>query len=76
MSDKFAIFHDIPKASDIKIHYIECTAYTGRDLTAKTTEWFTAPNFLAAMEIANNLAKKHNMRYRACKWCKPSSSLI
>ena len=73
MVDRFAIYHDIPKASDIKIHRIDCTAYTNRDLHAETSDWHTASNLQTATSIAQRLSREHSMRYRDCKWCRPSS---
>ncbi len=74
MSDMFAIFHDILKATDIKIHKIDCGHYTERDLSATTTEWFTAPDMQTATETAQRLAKEHGMNYKDCEHCKPSAS--
>ena len=74
MPDGFAIFHDILKATDIKIHHIDCTAYTNRDPTASTTEWFTATDLRTAKNTAQRLAREYNMNYRDCEWCKPSST--
>ena len=74
MVDRFAIYHNIPKASDIKIHDINCTAYTGRDPLAKNSDWHTALNFRTATSTAQKLAREYSMKYRDCKRCKPSST--
>ena len=74
MVGRFAIYHNIPKATDIKIHRIDCTAYTGRNPLAKNSDWHTAPNFQTATSTAQSLAREHNMKYRDCKRCKPSST--
>ena len=36
MADRFAIYHNIPKTTDIKIHHIDCAAYARRDSLQKT----------------------------------------
>ena len=74
MTDGFAIYHDIVKASDIKIHNIDCTAYKDRDPLAKDSDWHTAPDIQTATDTAQRLAKEHSMNYRDCERCKPSSS--
>ena len=75
MADRFAIYHNIPKASDIKIHQIDCKAYTGRDLLAENSDWHTATDIGTAISIAQRLAREHSMAYRDCKWCKPSGTV-
>ena len=75
MADRFAIYRNIPKASDIKIHHISCNAYAGRDLLAENSDWHTAPDIGTATSTAQRLAKEHSMAYRDCKWCKPSGAV-
>jgi len=72
MPARFAVYHNIPKASDIKIHHIDYTAYTRRDPAAENSDWHTAPDLQAATDKARALGEKHNLRYRDCKWCRPS----
>ena len=72
MTDRFTIYRNIPKASDIKIHHIDCKAYTGRNLLAENSDWHTAPDIGIATSIAQKLAREHSMTYRDCKWCTPS----
>ena len=74
MVDRFAIYHNIPKASDIKIHHIDCTAYTNRDPLAENSDWHTASNLQTATNTAQRLSREYNMKYRDCKRCKPSST--
>ena len=73
MSDMFAISHDIAKASEIKIHRIDCS-HGQKDPSATTMEWFTAPDMQTATETAQRLAKEHGMNYSDCKHCTPSAS--
>ena len=74
MVERFAIYHNIPKASDIKIHDIDCTAYAGRDPLAENSDWHTASNLKTATSTTQRLAREYSMKYRDCKWCKPSST--
>lgn len=69
MLDRFAVYHNIPKATEIKIHHIACSAYANRDPLAKNSDWHTASNLQTATNIAKILAREHGMRYRYCKWC-------
>ena len=66
---EFAVFHDILKAGEIKIHRIDCYMYTKRDLAATTTEWFTVSDYDSAKAKADSLAKKDGINYRDCKIC-------
>ena len=68
MVDRFAIYHNIPQATDIKIHDIECSAYTCRNPLAENSDWYTAPTYQTATKIALGLVKDHpSMKYRNCK---------
>ena len=69
---KYAIFRDIPKASDIKIHCITCGAYKRSNPNARTTDWSFAHDLDSAIKKAKNLAQKYGMKSRDYKWCKPS----
>ena len=73
MADRFAIYRNIPKATDIKIHHIDCVAYAGRDPLAENSDWHTAPDLKSATSTAQRLAREHSMAYRDCRRCKPSS---
>ena len=75
MTVKFAIYHNIPKATDIKIHHIDCAAYARRDPLAKNSDWHTAPDLKSATSTAQRLSGEHSMAYRDCRWCKPSSTV-
>lgn len=70
MTDNFAIFQDLMKATDIKIHRITCSAYINRDPTATTVKWHTTPMLQDAMRIAKRLAKEEGVKYRDCELCK------
>ena len=74
MVDRFAIYRSVSRATDIKIHDIECSAYTGRDPLAENSDWHTASTLQKAYKIANDLAKEHGMDPpHDCKKCNPSS---
>lgn len=68
----FGVFHDIPKASPIKIHNANCSQYKRHDPLAPTTNWCYANNLTSANEIARRIAIENNMQYRDCKFCKPN----
>jgi len=71
MTDKFAIYRDIPKSHEIKIHHIDCSSYTNRDHNAVNSDWRTAPDFKTAKTIAEKLSAEDEINYRHCKKCKP-----
>lgn len=70
---KYGIFHDLPKASPIKIHINTCSFFQIHDPTAPTTNWFYTSTLETATKIAKKLAIEHKMQYRDCKFCKPST---
>jgi len=72
MSDKFAIYRDIPKSHEIKIHRITCNSYTNRDPNAVNSDWYTALDFKTAMTLTKKLSEQDEVNYRPCKICKPS----
>lgn len=69
---KYGVFHDIPKASPIKIHISKCPYFQRHDPNAPTTEWFYTNNLDSANKIAKQLAQKYNMKSRDCYFCKPN----
>ena len=75
MTDRFAIYHNIPKASDIKIHHIDCVAYARRDPLAENSDWHATPDLKSAISTAQRLAREYSMAYRDCRWCKPSGTV-
>ena len=74
MADRFAIYRNIPKATDIKIHHIDCAAYARRDPMAENSDWHTAPDLKNATSTAQRLSREHSIAYRDCRWCKPSDT--
>lgn len=71
MSDKFAIYRDIPKSHEIKIHRINCSSYVNREPHAVNSDWRTAPDFQTALAITKKLSDEDEVNYRMCKKCKP-----
>ncbi len=72
MADKFAIYRDIPKSHEIKIHQIDCPSYVNRDINAVNSEWHTASDFQTALAITKKISEEDEINYRTCKKCKPS----
>lgn len=72
-SARFGVFHDLPKASPIKIHVSTCSFFQLHDPSAQSTDWYYTKTYDESRKIAQKLAKEHNMQYRDCKFCKPSS---
>lgn len=71
MNNRFAIYHNIPKACDITIHYTTCGHYRKREVPdAKNSDWHTAPDLDSALAIAKDLARMYTMKYRGCMTCK------
>lgn len=76
MSDKFAIYRDIPKSHEIKIHRIDCPSYVHRDPNAVNSDWRTVSDFQTALTITKRLSEEDEINYRLCKKCKPSSTVL
>lgn len=69
---KYGVFHDLPKASPIKIHSSHCYYYRTHDPSAPTTDWYYTNTLKEATSIAKQLSQKHKMKYRDCLRCNPS----
>lgn len=74
--DRFAVFHDFWKVSDVKIHAIDCGKYMNRKPNATTVEWYAVPNFQNAENIAQRLAKKDGIKYSCCALCNPTGPYV
>lgn len=67
--DKYAVYLDLYKLSDIKIHRIDCRFIP--QSSSQTTQWFFMRTYEIASSTAARLAKKFNMKHRGCMTCEP-----
>ncbi|MGI0094467.1 MAG: hypothetical protein ACREA8_10245 [Nitrosotalea sp.] len=71
MECSFAVYCDTERASDIKIHKIDCGEHKKRE--GHDHEWFYAPTYKNAKIISELLSKDRHLRYSDCQHCKPST---
>ena len=71
MDCNFAIYCDTERASDIKIHKIECGHHKNHE--GHDHEWFYAPTYQNTKIIVGLLEKDRNLGSSDCEHCKPSS---
>lgn len=74
MKSKFAIYRNIPRATNIKIHRIDCDIYAGRKPDAENSDWYRAPNLDTARAVTECLAKIYKMKWHYCEKCKPEGA--
>lgn len=71
--DMYAVSRDLWKASDVKIHSINCV-YVPDVPKAATMKWYFTPTLQEAKDKARMLGEKHDMKCSDCRWCKPSQA--
>ena len=72
MDCPFAVYCDTAKASEIKIHKVDCSHH--KKFEGHDYEWFYAPTYQNAEIISGLLKRDRNLNYSDCMHCKPSSS--
>ena len=70
--DRFAISRDLWKASEIRIHIIDCKWYVNRKPDATTMEWCAVPDYQDARTVAKRFSDEDGIGYGDCASCKPS----
>ena len=69
MHCSFAIYCDKERATDIKIHKVECSFVKSHE--AHDDEWFYAPTYANAYYICKHLKKTTELSISDCKKCNP-----
>lgn len=71
MECRFTVYCDSAKASDIKIHKVDCGEH--KKFAGHDHEWFYAPTYQNAKIIAELLTKDRNLVHSDCMHCNPQS---
>lgn len=72
MECKFTVYCDTAKATNIKIHKVDCPDH--KKFEGHDHEWFYAPTYPNAKIIAELLTKFHDMDFNDCKHCNPQAN--